>query len=156
LFEAPTLATLAARVEAARRETAVFAPPIIQIPRDADPPASFAQEHLWFLEQLGDEGTAYNLPVVLSLRGPLDPSALAAALSEVVRRHEALRTVFRQSKTGVVQVITQSRPVPLPAIDLRGLPSPEAEAGRLAIQAARQRFDLAQGQLLRALLLRLA
>ncbi len=156
LFEAPVLASLAARVESARRETAVFAPPIVPGSRDSDLPASFAQERLWFLEQLGDEGAAYNLPVVLSLRGPLDPSALAAALSEVVRRHEALRTVFRQARPGVVQVITPRRPVPLPAIDLRGLPSPEAEAGRLAIQASRQRFDLAQGPLLRALLLRLA
>ena len=156
LFEAPALAALAARVEAARRETAVFAPPIVRVPRADYPPASFAQERLWFLEQLGDEGTAYNLPVVLSLRGPLDPSALAAALSEVVRRHEALRTVFRRLRSEIVQVITPSRPVSLPRIDLRGLPSPEAEAGRLAIQAARQRFDLAQGPLLRALLLRLA
>ncbi|HEX3527655.1 MAG TPA: amino acid adenylation domain-containing protein, partial [Thermoanaerobaculia bacterium] len=156
LFEAPALAALAARVEAARRETAVLAPPIVPVSRESDLPASFAQERLWFLEQLGGEGTAYNLPAVLSLRGPLDPSALEAALSEVVRRHEALRTVFRQARSGVVQVITPPRPVALPRLDLRGLPSPEIEAGRLAIQMVRERFDLAQGPLLRALLLRLA
>ncbi len=88
LFEAPTLAGLAARIEAERAGGAV--PAIRPISRTADLPLSFAQERLWFLEQLEPGRPAYNIPLALRLDGPLDVAALAAAFRGIVRRHEAL------------------------------------------------------------------
>ena len=166
LFAAPTVEGLAAAVEEARRQrqagTAGPVPPVVPVPRDGDPAASFAQERLWFLDRMGEGGTAYNLPVALCLRGGLDPlkvTALAAALSEVARRHEALRTTFRaygSGRPGVAQVIAPPGPVPLPVVDLRRLPDAAAAGRRLAAAVAGRRFDLERGPLLRALLLRLA
>ncbi|HEU0079696.1 MAG TPA: amino acid adenylation domain-containing protein, partial [Longimicrobiaceae bacterium] len=94
----------------------------------------------------------------LRLRGALCTAALRAALDELVRRHEALRTVFGERGGAPVQVIRQPAPTPLPVLDLRGLPdgAREAEAGRLAAGEALRPFDLARGPLLRGTLLRLA
>ncbi|HEX9669920.1 MAG TPA: amino acid adenylation domain-containing protein, partial [Thermoanaerobaculia bacterium] len=106
VFELPTLAALAAHLETWQRQTKGAAPSPIARPAWSSPapidrrawsgpaPASFAQERLWFLEQLGEEGASYVVPVAWRLRGRLDRAALAAALQEIVRRHEALRTTF--------------------------------------------------------------
>ncbi|HYO16011.1 MAG TPA: amino acid adenylation domain-containing protein, partial [Thermoanaerobaculia bacterium] len=165
LFEAPTVAGLAERVEAAwRGESETPAPPIVPVPRDGELPASFAQERLWFLDQLGEAGeagTAYNLPVGLRLRGRLSVPALAAALGEIVRRHEALRTTFAlapgDDDARVLQVVAPVLHLPLPEIDLSGVPEPArvAETSWLSAAAAAEPFDLARGPLLRAALLRL-
>ncbi|HEX3556709.1 MAG TPA: amino acid adenylation domain-containing protein [Thermoanaerobaculia bacterium] len=164
LFEAPTVAQLAARVEEARAAGRPAAPPIARVPREEGLPLSFGQQRLWFLAQLEPGSVAYNLPTALRLAGGLDPAALAASLGEVVRRHEALRTVFRlpgSSESGEdepEQVILPALPVPLPLVDLAALPPAprRAEAGRLAAAEARRPFDLARGPLLRAGLIRLA
>jgi amino acid adenylation domain-containing protein len=120
-------------------------------------PASFAQQRLWFLEQLEPSSAAYNIPVAVRLRGRLNRDALTRALNEVVRRHEALRTTFATSDNQPVQVIADHRPRPLPLIDLCGLGPREraAEAQRLSDAEARRPFDLSRGPLLRASLLRL-
>src|SRR5205085_4136324 len=95
LFEAPTVTGLAARIEAVRRGgQGLQAPPIIPIARDEAPPLSFAQQRLWFLDQLAPDNPFYNIPSVVRLSGPLDLGALRRAFDEVVRRHEALRTTF--------------------------------------------------------------
>jgi len=156
LFEAPTVAGLAARVEAARRTPLVPVSPIAVVSRDRDLPASYAQERLWFLEQLGGEGTSYVLPLPLRLRGPLMVPALAAALGTLADRHESLRTTFDQAEDGtVVQRITPAAGLPLLAVDLTAAPDPEAEALKVARDEARLLFDLKTGPLARATLLRL-
>ncbi|MEW5926225.1 MAG: amino acid adenylation domain-containing protein [Gemmatimonadota bacterium] len=159
IFEAPTVAGLAERVEAAVRAGAgVQAPPVVPTPRDGSPlPLSFAQQRLWFIDRLEPGRPTYNMPFSLRLRGPVDARALAAALREVVRRHEALRTVFRAVEGEPVQVVRSAAPFPLPTVDLGGLPEDarEAEALRLVAEDASRSFDLERGPLLRAALLRL-
>ena len=163
LFEAPTVAGLAARIEVAGRagEGAPPLPPIARLPRDEDfrPPLSFGQLRLWFLDRLeldADGRAAYNLPAALRLSGALAPPALAAALGELVRRHEALRTSFHIEGEEPFQAIADPAPIRLPLCDLSVLSSVAAAraARRLADQEVRRPFDLAQGPLLRALLIR--
>ena len=157
LFEAPTPAGLAPRVEAARgRESRV--PPLRPIPRDGAErfPLSFAQQRLWLVQQMDPDGAAYNVPFALGLRGPLDPPALRRALGGVVRRHEVLRTTLREEDGELRQVVAAPAPVPLPVVDLGGVRE-EARAGellRLAYEEAARPFDLARGPLLRASLVR--
>ncbi len=157
LFEAPTAAGLAARIEAARPD-ADAAPPIVPVPRDgADGlPLSFAQERLWFLDHLEPGSAAYNVPGAMRLRGALDADALEWALGEVVRRHEALRTVFETRGGRAVQVVLPPDPFPLPVEDLRGLPDAAREETLRGVVAeeVRRPFDLARGPLLRVRLLR--
>ncbi len=163
LFEAQTVAELAARVDAARREGAgVAVPPLVRAARDARGalPLSFAQQRLWFIDRLEPGSGAYNLPLALRLRGPLDAPVLARVLGEIVRRHEALRTVFPETGGEPAQVVraAPAGAAPLPAVDLTGLAGEarEAEAMRLVRREALRPFDLARGPLLRARLLRLA
>ncbi|MFL6193837.1 MAG: amino acid adenylation domain-containing protein [Thermoanaerobaculia bacterium] len=156
IFEASTLSAMAAAVLDA--EGAPTAPPIRRIPRRGDLPLSFAQERLWVLDRIQSGGSAYNIPLALTAEGRLDPRRLAGALSGVVRRHEVLRTVFAERDGGPVQVILPPFEVPLPTVDLRGLPEGlrDTEARRIAVAGALQPFDLARGPLLRAVLVELA
>jgi amino acid adenylation domain-containing protein len=161
LFEQPTVAGLAERIAEARRSGREASPPIVRRPSSEALPLSFAQERLWFLEQLEPGSAAYHVPRVFRLDGQLDPDALRAALGEIVRRHEALRTVFAlDAETGEspVQRVAPFAPPPLPWVDLSGLPEParRLEAARLAVEKARRPFDLERGPLLRGLLVRLA
>jgi amino acid adenylation domain-containing protein len=119
-------------------------------------PLSFAQQRLWFLDQLEPGGSTYNIPIELELRGRLEVEVLAAAFGEVVRRHQALRTTFRLAGGEPVQVVAERGDWPLPVVDLRALPGPErkAEASRLRGDEARRPFDLERGPLMRSLLLR--
>ena len=157
LFEAPTVAGLAERVEALRSEGAPPAPPIERVPRTGPLPASFAQQRLWLVDRMEPGSPAYNVAFALRLRGALDPAALRASLGELARRHETLRTTFAEQGGAPVQVIHPPAPVPLPVVELGGLPAGarEAEARRLARAEALRPFDLAAGPLLRSTLLRL-
>ncbi|HEV2845896.1 MAG TPA: amino acid adenylation domain-containing protein, partial [Thermoanaerobaculia bacterium] len=159
LFEAPTLAGLAARVEAARRANALPpAPPLLPVSHEGALPLSFAQERLWFIDQLQPGSPLYNVTAALRAEGPLDSRVLALTFGEVARRHEALRTVFAESDGAPVQVILPAEPFQLPVVDLSALPADarEEEARALAAAEAARPFDLARGPLLRALLVRLA
>jgi amino acid adenylation domain-containing protein len=120
-------------------------------------PLSFAQERLWFIDRLEPGSATYNIPAALRLAGALDEAALERALGEIVRRHEALRTVFTEVDGSPVQVITPFGGFALPMEDLSGLGEAdrEAAAGRRAGEEARRAFDLAAGPLFRAALLRL-
>ncbi|HTQ81481.1 MAG TPA: amino acid adenylation domain-containing protein, partial [Thermoanaerobaculia bacterium] len=152
VFEAPTVARLAQRLESPG-ETAL-APPIGRLPRHGDLPLSFAQERLWFIDQLEPGGSAYNLPAAVRLTGQLDRPALAGALTEVVRRHESLRTTFEEVSGTPRQVIAVGEAGALPSVDLTALTAPERgrEERRLRIAEARRPFDLRRGPLLRATL----
>ena len=128
------------------------------IPRreDSGPvPLSFAQQRLWFLEQMGYSN--YIVPATSHLSGPLDVKAFEWSLNEIVKRHEALRTTFRTIDGQPMQVIAQQLPLTLPVLDLSQLPDDEraAETRRLRDEALRP-FNLERDPLLRASLLRLA
>jgi len=158
VFESPTVATLAEHVEIAKRtEAGVQAPPIRPIPRDGELPLSFAQQRLWFLDQLEPGSPFYNIPETVRLVGPLNVAAMEQSLNEVIRRHESLRTTFETVDGRPVQVIAPELTIPLPVVGLQHLPKAEreTEALRLAQEEAQQPFDLARGPLLRACLLRL-
>ncbi|MEW5928741.1 MAG: non-ribosomal peptide synthase/polyketide synthase [Gemmatimonadota bacterium] len=157
LFEAPTVAELAARVEALRRGAPDGAPPLAPAPRDRPLPLSFAQHRLWFIDRLEPGGAAYNVHFALRLRGRLDVGVLERSLAEVVRRHESLRTTFAAEGGDPVQVVHPAAAVHVPVEDLRRLPEGgrTEEARRRAAEEALRPFDLARGPLLRSTLLRL-
>jgi amino acid adenylation domain-containing protein len=158
LFETPTVAGLARRIEAALAgRRAPDAPPIRPTPRAEAPPLSFAQERLWFLDQLDAGRSPWSISAAVRFQGRLDLSLLEAALDEVVRRHEALRTTFTVSGGRPVQVIAPTLHVSLPVVDLSGSTDDrrEAELKRQIDEDFHRPFDLATGPLVRALALRL-
>jgi amino acid adenylation domain-containing protein len=141
-----------------QRRAAAATPRIARRPPGAATPLSFAQERIWFLQQLEPQSPYYNLPACLSLAGAVEPQVLAGCLQVLVARHEALRTVLRDRQGEPIQVILSELPLALPVVDLGALPAAArtAEAARLALAEGRRTFDLARGPLLRALLVRLA
>ncbi|HKV07487.1 MAG TPA: amino acid adenylation domain-containing protein, partial [Thermoanaerobaculia bacterium] len=157
IFERPTVRALSESVETLRSaEQGWDRPPLVRTPREGLLPLSFAQQRLWFLEQLQPGSPLYNLPSALRLAGPLDVAVLRRALDEIVRRHETLRTTFVAERGLPAQRVAPTLSLPLPVVDLSGLPEisrPEEERRRLA-EASRRPFDLARGPLLRVLLLR--
>ncbi|HEY2739592.1 MAG TPA: amino acid adenylation domain-containing protein, partial [Thermoanaerobaculia bacterium] len=160
------------RVEAALRTArGQSIPPLLpRVEGIGEPPLSFAQQRLWFIDQLEPGSPLYNMAMVLRVAGPLDGALLARCLGEIVRRHETLRTVFPLRDETPVQVIQPASTFVLPLIDLSGLPGlsdrsdrsdrSDSRAARqarlLAVEEAARPFDLAQGPLLRGFLLRLA
>ncbi|HVR97232.1 MAG TPA: amino acid adenylation domain-containing protein, partial [Thermoanaerobaculia bacterium] len=160
LFERPTVAELAAAVEEARYGGMSAAPPLVRVaraPRSQDPPLSFAQERLWFLDRIDPGTPTYNMPGRVELTGSLDVAALAAALRGLVKRHEVLRTFFQIADGIPRQLILPELEIGMPVADLAALPEAgrRAETERLAADHARHRFDLACGPLLDAVLVRL-
>ncbi|HEV2844972.1 MAG TPA: amino acid adenylation domain-containing protein, partial [Thermoanaerobaculia bacterium] len=157
LFEKPTLSALAAAVEEILgTERGVKAGGEADL-SGQDLPLSFPQERLWFLEQLQPGTSTYNIPNGVRLRGALDRGAFAGALREIVRRHQVLRITLGENQGEPVQRVSAGLDLPLPLVDLSGLPEElqEGERQRLTIQEALRPFDLARGPVLRALLLRL-
>ncbi len=163
LFEEPTLEGFAAQVDAALRASAgTAAPPLERVPRQDRQRVvlSFAQERLWFLEQL-EPGTAfYNIPAATRLAGPLRVDVLRGGFAELVRRHESLRTTFGEEHGQAFQVIAPAAAAEMPLIDLASLPQvPDnpvrgAELLRLATAEVRRSFDLQRGPLVRTTLFR--
>jgi amino acid adenylation domain-containing protein len=158
-FDVPTVAGLAERIERARRSgQALSAAPIGRLSRDADRPLSFAQQRLWFLDQLMPGSIAYNITEAVRLTGPLNIVALQQSLTEILRRHEILRTTFRAGDGQPFQSTAPAKPFVIPVTDLEPLSEAEreAEARRLVTEETRRPFNLAKGPLFRATLLRLA
>ncbi|HEU4629063.1 MAG TPA: condensation domain-containing protein, partial [Gemmatimonadaceae bacterium] len=122
-------------------------------------PASFGQQRLWFMDQLVPGSAFYTLAAAVPLHFAVDPAVLQQCLSEIVRRHEVLRTTFSVHDGQPVQVIHPPAPLPLPLPlhDLRALPASarSAAAAQLAAAEAQRPFDLRTGPLLRAHLVRL-
>jgi len=121
-------------------------------------PASYSQQRLWFLDQLQPGSGAYNVPTAVRLQGTLHAAHLERALNEVVARHESLRTTFASEAGVPVQVVTPTLTIPLPLEDLSALPADarEARLARFLAEAASVPFDLKDGPLIRACLVRLA
>ena len=159
LFRSPTVRGLSKLVEqAVSEESGIVAPPITPAGRDGKLPLSFAQQRLWFLDQLDPLNASYNIPAALRLEGRLDVDALGRALNEIVRRHEALRTRFALVDGDPVQVIEPAETFKLGFVDLSHLGETEREAAarKLAAEEAARPFDLSQSPMLRVRLLRLA
>lgn len=158
LFETPTVAGLAEGLELSPHDGQLQLSPIRPIPRDRDLPLSFAQQRLWFIDQLDAGNPVYNFPVAVRLKGSLNLNALEQSLNEIVRRHEALRTTFSMIDGQPIQIIAPALTIALPIVDLRELPAVqrEAEVQTLIVEEARRPFDLARGPLLRARVLELA
>src|SRR5215472_16703394 len=157
MFEAPTIAELAPKVES--WQVAVDSlPPVRRAPRDRALPLSSAQQRLWFLNQLEPDSPYYNIPMALRLDGALDVNALHSALNESIRRHEILRTTYVVEGDSPVQVISPELKIDLPILDLSHIPTNEqpSEVRRLAIENGRHIFNLQTGPLIRASLLKLA
>jgi len=159
VFKNPTVAQLAEAVEKPGIASEFpELPPIRRAPRDRPIPLSFPQERVWFLNQLTPGGNiAYNFQFTLWLRGPLRVDVLEQVLTELVRRHEILRTSFPAFGGRPVQVVHPAAPVSLPLVDLRGVPEEEREAlaERLFEETAQVPFDIAQAPLIRWRLVRL-
>ncbi|HZF11552.1 MAG TPA: amino acid adenylation domain-containing protein, partial [Thermoanaerobaculia bacterium] len=155
IFESPTVAGLAAKVELAGNGWRV--PTIRPMARPALLPLSFAQERLWFLDQLEPDSARYLIGSVVRLEGDLDRRALGHGLGEIVRRHESLRTVFAVADGQPIQVIQPAAPAALPVVDLASLDADrrEREVRRLSAAEAARPFDLARGPLLRMTLVAL-
>ncbi|HEV2437462.1 MAG TPA: amino acid adenylation domain-containing protein [Verrucomicrobiae bacterium] len=176
LFDAPTVAELAEKIEArarspvrrggvpaerrVRREdkSSGFPAKAAGPHPNGELPLSFAQERLWFMEQL-EPGQAFNnIPIALRLEGALNIGALERAIAEIVRRHKPLRTVFNSAAGRPVATVMPAPVIKIPVVDLSSLPAEEREkkAVWLASEEAREPLDLSQSPLLRAKLVRLA
>jgi amino acid adenylation domain-containing protein len=163
-FSEQKLALLASLLE----EEGLAPPPALKrISRDLELPLSSAQMRLWLFDQLEPESAAYNIPVRHDFKGPFNLAAFERSLTEIVRRHEALRTYYLRIDGRPVQKIATPEPVRVPVVDLQtndlqtklqSLPEAarEQEVASLAEAFAREPFDLGKAPLLRARLLRVA
>ena len=158
IFESPTVAGLAERVDTARRTKEGLAlSPLKKVRRTGDPALSFAQQRLWFLNQLEPDSAFYNIPQRMRLRGRLNIEALQRSVNEIVRRHETLRTTFDLRAGKPVQIIAPGLHVPVTVIDLRQLDGAHQndELERVLSVTAAAPFDLQKGPLLRVHLIQL-
>ena len=158
LFEHPTIAELVAQLDASDDASDGGAPSIGRVERGRDLPLSFAQERLWFLDQLDPDSGAYNIAAAVRVHGPLVRSALEQTVSDTVRRHEILRTTFSVTPSGPVQAIGEAAPISFSSIDLSATARETHRhlCERLAAEEAQRPFDLENGPLLRGVLIRVA
>src|SRR6185312_2977781 len=159
LFEEPTVSGLALRIDRALRQgTGAAEAPIERLTERTDLELSFAQQRLWFLEQLeGQSGGRHNMTAAVGLEGELDSQALHRSLDAMVRRHEVLRTRFESVSGKPLQIVEPAFELRLEVEDLRQVPADEREeeAARRLAAVRRTAFDLGSAPLLRATLLRL-
>jgi amino acid adenylation domain-containing protein len=161
LFENPTISSLAeivdSRIRITNEDSSPLAPLSPRQLRENNPPMSFAQQRLWYLNRLMPDSAFYNIAEIFSLRGPLCAATLEDSLNEIARRHEALRTTFGMQEGQLVQIVSTESRVRLRIDDLsfQAEDGREAEARRLAGEEAQRPFDLEQGPLIRAILLKL-
>ena len=158
LFETPTVAGLAERIETSRYARSEVQLPLVRRTDNATSlPLSYAQERLWFLDQLSPGNPFYNMNSGVRLNGILQTMALTQSVNEMLRRHEVLRTRISEVDGRPVQQIVPDLSLELPLVDLSGLDLSERKlvAQQIAEQQVSRGFDLARGGLFRALLLRL-
>jgi amino acid adenylation domain-containing protein/non-ribosomal peptide synthase protein (TIGR01720 family) len=158
VFEEPTVEGLGRRIaEAMRAGEKDEAPPLVRVPRNERLPLSFAQQRLWFLDQLAPNNPFYNCSRAVRLEGELDLEALERAINEIIRRHEVLRTRIEAEEGEPAQVVDEWERRELERIDLSSLSREEreAEVGRRMKEEAETGFDLRRGPLLRVKVLKL-
>jgi amino acid adenylation domain-containing protein len=155
LFESSTVGALATEVERLRQTVrGGAANPLTRVPRNGPLPLSFAQERLWFFDELEPNSGAYNISRALQLRGPLNRDALRRSFDEIVKRHEVLRTSFINDNGKPTLSVEESGKLEVQHLDLRHLPKTkrEEESRAIALEEAKRPFDLKHGPLLRAVL----
>jgi amino acid adenylation domain-containing protein/non-ribosomal peptide synthase protein (TIGR01720 family) len=158
IFEAPTVEALGRRIEEAiRAGEKREAPPLIRVPRNGRAPLSFAQQRLWFIEQLKPGDAVYNCSAAVRLEGRLNLEALEGAINEIIKRHEVLRTRIEVEAATPAQVIEGWEWRRLRVEDLMSLipEEREKEARRIMREEAGRGFDLRRGPLMRVMALRL-
>jgi amino acid adenylation domain-containing protein len=157
VFERPSIRAIAEEVEAAIAEGRMSkARRIERGERGATERVSYAQERLWFIDQMEEGKASYNIPAAVRMVGDLDVEALEKSLNEIVRRHEVLRTVFAVEEGEPVQVIRPAEEMKLEVEDWSQRPEKEAEVEAIVRQEAARGFDLQAGPLLRVRMLRLS
>lgn len=159
VFEFPTIAELARGVESMKQSQNVLEiPPLVPVSRDSNLPLTYAQEGLWFIQQLNPDLPIYNSPAAVRLTGLLNIPAFEKSLNEILRRHEALRTKFTLTEGKPVQVIIPDLTLKIPVVSLEDLPETEREEEflRLADKEAKLPFNLEKPPLLRVTLLKLS
>lgn len=159
IFEFSTVAELATAVEAIKQaQDSLLAPPILPVSRENHLPLSFAQQRLWFIEQLQPNNAAYNITSAVRVLGNLNITALESCLNEIIKRHESLRTAFISVEGLPIQVITENLQLSLPVIDLqtRSKSDQETQIQQFINKETLQPFDLSQVPLLRVILLQLS
>ncbi|MEW6732068.1 MAG: amino acid adenylation domain-containing protein [Acidobacteriota bacterium] len=152
-FQAATITQLAAIIEAVIDNSEKYNDIITPVTRDQDLPLSFAQQRLWFLNQLEEGGAAYNITDSLLIEGSLDIKALEKSINEIIKRHEVLRTVFQTRQGEPIQIILPSQPFTLTNIDLSAIAEQQQIARQIASELGECVFDLTQGPLLRGCLM---
>ncbi|MDJ0729381.1 MAG: non-ribosomal peptide synthase/polyketide synthase [Crocosphaera sp.] len=157
IFDFPTIAQLGEAI-AHELETGsrLKLPPIVPANRDAEIPLSWAQERLWFVNQLEGDSGAYTIDLTLRLRGNLDVKALEQAFQALVERHEPLRTQFKLKENKPIQAIASDYRFTLPVVKLQHLNETETTLERMLLEAASEPFDLANGSVLRVKLWQVA
>ena len=148
-------------LEALLRERGIGAAKADRIPRRTESgpaPLSFAQQRLWFFNQLEPDSSLYNIHAAVSLSGPLNVPVLQRSMGEILKRHEVLRATFTVVNDCPVQVIDEAAVFNLSVTDLQELDESEYEStvNARAEEEAHRLFDLTKGPLLRAHLLRLS
>ena len=160
VFEHPTVEALAGWVGKALEEgeKKEKLPELQRAERGREALLSYAQRRMWFLDQLDPGSVSYTVPNSIQFHGELEPDKLEAALSEIVRRHESLRTTFLSREGEPFQIIHEAQPVRIPLVDFSALPPSERqEAARQRVrEQSRQPWDLKNGPLFRVQLIRTA
>lgn len=158
LFDGPTIGQLAGAIANNADGINLPNPKPQRARRDRDIPLSFAQQRLWFIDQLEPGSSLYVINRALRLRGSLDPTSLERAVQSIAGRHEALRTTFKSCDGRPVQQIASSVTLPFNIFDLQSMPEParEEEALRIINTESRKPFDLAGDPLARVTLVRIA
>ncbi|WP_107666519.1 non-ribosomal peptide synthetase [Cyanothece sp. BG0011] len=150
LFEHPTVVKLAEQLNKA--DTNINIPPIRSVSREGELPLSFAQQRLWFLEQLEETNAAYNLSGALRLKGVLNIEALSNSINAIIARHEVLRTNFKAQAGKPVQIIKNVSSDQYLEIKILEI-DPDTEINQLINQEATNPFDLSQDHLIRVSLI---
>ncbi|MDB9402876.1 amino acid adenylation domain-containing protein, partial [Microcystis sp. CS-574] len=150
LFESPTIAQLSAVIlKELQTGLGLKLPSIVPVNREYDIPLSWAQERLWFVNQLEGESGAYTIDLTMRLRGNLNIKALEKAFQAIIQRHEPLRTQFKLKDNKPIQAIDPNVTFTLPVVNLQNLSHSEQQVKNLLLAAASEPFDLESGSVLR-------